>query len=49
MRSVWDDVYRTKETKETQTGIPLLLIFFYRHHISDLLSYIQAAAVHGRS
>jgi hypothetical protein len=27
---LWEGVYRTKETKETQTGKPLLLIFVTR-------------------
>jgi hypothetical protein len=32
-----------RDTKETQTGTPLLLIFCYRHIVSDLLYNIKAA------
>ena len=49
MRSVWNDVHWTKKTEETQTGISLLLIFCYRHGISDLLDSIGAAAIHGKA
>jgi hypothetical protein len=50
MQYVWLDNHGwKKETEETQTGTPLLLIFYYTRHISDPLYNIGAADIHGKS